>query len=186
MRRIVLPQLSNHQGTTRMHMLHYVHDFSRPTVFLRWSGAICFQLLPIAGMTLLLIPLDCQYYGRPSNMMFQNQARQDLVLSKSCWESDPDTTYQTRSDALCKDILTFLQHTFLCIIVSNVMEAWEHHNCCMPKKSVAKSSNTAFTWSKGCLLKSKFLRTIRSRLLAAETKFLNWGWVPGIWICKKS
>ncbi|GLC70645.1 hypothetical protein PLESTF_001017600 [Pleodorina starrii] len=64
------------------------HSFSNnrfeyvwPIRFLRWFGLIFYQVLDIATLTLLLVALDCNYFGVPDAVRFHNQEFPGVM----CW-----------------------------------------------------------------------------------------------------
>ncbi|KAG2501688.1 hypothetical protein HYH03_000190 [Edaphochlamys debaryana] len=64
------------------------HSFSQnrfeyvwPIQFLRWFGLIFYQILDIATLTLLLVTLDCNYFGVPEAVQYRNQEFPDI----KCW-----------------------------------------------------------------------------------------------------
>ena len=57
--------------------LHY-SDSIRPAKALLWYSAIFFQALEVATMTLLFIPLDCQYFGSTAALTYYNKEFPDL------------------------------------------------------------------------------------------------------------
>ncbi|GLC40592.1 hypothetical protein PLESTM_001090800 [Pleodorina starrii] len=56
-------------------------EYVWPIQFLRWFGLIFYQVLDIATLTLLLVALDCSYFGVPHDVLFRNQEFPGVM----CW-----------------------------------------------------------------------------------------------------